>query len=297
MKQHTGKFQVRTKRAVAAMLPSLLTLGNAVCGFGAIVFIAGASAKVSAEGDLVYAFADGKLQTACWLIFAAMIFDALDGSVARMTRQTSALGAQLDSLSDAITFTCAPAFLVWKIISLLPHHVLHVPPKVAWVLAVLYLACGVLRLARFNVESDADDMEHERFRGLPTPAAAGLIASTTLLAADLFLASDPKTAYVWALKSFFLGIPVLAFVLGVLMVSRLPYPHVLNRILHGKRSFSYLVQFLFAVAFLLLVPDISISLAAVFGFYTLSGPFAWLRRRVLHPKVEEPPREVTETPR
>jgi CDP-diacylglycerol--serine O-phosphatidyltransferase len=296
MRQKTGKFQLKTKRAVAAMLPSLLTLGNAVCGFGAIVFIAGASAKVSAEGDLVYAFADGKIQTACWLIFAAMVFDALDGSVARMTRQTSSLGAQLDSLSDAITFTCAPAFLVWKIISLLPQHVLHVPAKVAWVLAVLYLSCGVLRLARFNVESDPDDMAHEYFRGLPTPAAAGLIASTTLLAADLFLASDPRGAYVWALKSFFLGIPVIAFILGVLMVSRLPYPHVLNRLMHGKRSFTYLVQFLFAVAFLLLVPDISISLAAVFGFYALSGPVAWVRRRVLQPKAAEAPLKVPETP-
>jgi len=261
------KLRVQTRRAAAAILPNMLTLGNAVCGFGAIVFIAGASSNWSTGDGLFAAFRDGKLVFACWLIFAGMIFDALDGAVARMTRQSSNLGAQLDSLSDAVTFTVAPAFLVWKVISLLPLDIVHIPRKVAWVLAVLYMVCGILRLARFNVET-ADDAKHKGFHGLPSPAAAAVIASLTLLAVDIFVEGGGKN--VWVPHAFFLAIPVIAFFLGILMVSRVPYPHVLNRLIRGRRPFAYLVQLVFLIAILALLPY-SVSLALLASLYVVSG--------------------------
>lgn len=291
MKRRGKKFRHRTQRAVAALLPNLLTLGNAICGFGAIVFIAGAASDWSPEEGLLIAFADGKLQIACWLIFAAMIFDALDGSVARMTRQTSNLGAQLDSLCDAVTFAVAPAFLVWKLIALLPHSVIHIPQKVAWVLAVLYLACGILRLARFNIETAPDEKKHDGFHGLPTPAAAAVIASLTLLAVDILV--EGGEAYVWATQAFFLAIPIIAFFLGILMVSRVPYPHTVNRFLRGRRSFSQLVQVVFFLAVLALIP-LPLAFSLISSAYVGSGLLAYARRKVAAAKPEAAPAEILE---
>ncbi|MHC5035778.1 MAG: CDP-diacylglycerol--serine O-phosphatidyltransferase [Planctomycetota bacterium] len=293
MRRRGKKFRHKTRRAVAALLPNLLTLGNAVCGFGAIVMIAGAASGWTEEQGLMAAFEDGKLRYACWLIFAAMVFDALDGSVARMTRQTSNLGAQLDSLSDAVTFAVAPAFLVWKIISLLPKDVIHIPQKMAWVLAVLYMVFGLLRLARFNIETASRDGRHEYFKGLPTPAAAAVIASLTWLAVDIFLDSGDK--YAWVPKVFFLVIPVVTLFLGGLMVSRVPYPHVLNRLFRGRRSFAYLVQVIFILALLALIPYLSLAIALVLTLYVCSGLVVYLRTRVPEKKPAEAPVKIQET--
>ncbi|MHC4600622.1 MAG: CDP-diacylglycerol--serine O-phosphatidyltransferase [Planctomycetota bacterium] len=277
MRKRTKKFK-KTRRAVAAVLPNLFTIGNSVCGFAAIVFIAGAASGWSEEQELVEAFRDYKLVWACWCIFGAMVFDTLDGSVARMTRQTSNLGAQLDSLCDAVSFTVAPAFLVWKIISLLPTDVIHIPVRAAWVLALLYMVCGILRLARFNIETSVEGGRHEEFKGLPTPAAAAVIAALTLLAVDISLDGGKK--FDWVPKAFFLVIPVVTFFLGILMVSRVPYPHVWNRLVRGKRSFAYLVQFIFILAILAILPYYSLSIALVASGYVVLGLGLYLRDKV-----------------
>jgi len=277
-KKKKKKLNQKTRRAVAAMLPNLLTLGNAVCGFGAIVFIAGAASGWEPDQGLRAAFDDMKLQIACWLVFAALVFDALDGSVARMTRQTSNLGAQLDSLSDAVSFALAPAFLVWKIIALLPRDVIHIPQKVAWVLALLYLVCGLLRLARFNIETGPEMARTKSFKGLPTPAAAMVIVSLTLLAVDILM--DGGERFAWVTNAFFLAIPVIAFFMGILMVSRVPYPHLVERLFRGKRSFHYLVQSVFVLAVLAVLPYLSLSVALISSIYVIAGLVLFVRERI-----------------
>lgn len=291
MKRRWKKSKRSSRRAVAAILPNLMTLGNAVCGFSAVVFIAGAASGWTADQGLLAAFTDQKLVYACWCVFGAMVFDALDGSVARMTRQTSSLGAQLDSLCDAVTFTVVPAFMVWKVVSLLPRDVIHIHPKASWVLAVLYMVFGILRLARFNVEKSSEAESHESFNGLPTPAAAAVIASLTLLAVDILL--DGGGRYEWITASFFLAIPIIAFFLGILMVSRVPYPHVLNRLLRGRRPFAYLVQIIFVLAMLALLPY-SFSLAFVALFYVAAGLVLHVRQRFAAQASVEAPAQLKE---
>ena len=162
-----GSIRELRKRKVFAVLPSLLTLGNAVCGFGAITYAAKLGPEVASKEDLY---------TAALLIFGAMVCDALDGPLARLSRQTSDFGAQLDSLCDAISFGVAPAFLMLKSSF---DHVFH--PRILWVIAVLYMLCAILRLARFNV-SKQTNTDHDHFSGLPSPAAAGMVASLVVMA-------------------------------------------------------------------------------------------------------------------
>jgi len=138
------RFRMPRRQKMFAVLPTMLTLGNAVCGFGAITF----AAKVG----LITRLGWGKDDTDClWiaalLIFLAMVFDMLDGRAARWAKQTSQFGAELDSLCDAISFGVAPAFILVKFSP--DFH-----PRLLWVIAVLFVVCAILRLARFNVETD-----------------------------------------------------------------------------------------------------------------------------------------------
>ena len=105
-----------------------------------------------------------------WLIFLAMIFDALDGHVARLAKTTSDFGAQLDSLCDVVTFGVAPAFLLVK---MCPGFTFN-HSQMVWIIAAAYACCAALRLARFNVETDDED-DHMNFSGLPSPAAASVV--------------------------------------------------------------------------------------------------------------------------
>ena len=171
----SGIHRRSRRRKVYAVLPTLLTLCNAACGFGAITI----AAKVGPDH-----FDGFELLTAAQLIFLAMLFDMLDGSAARLTNQTSEFGAQLDSLCDAISFGVAPAFILLQLAHP-EHHLMdtmvgqatfNYHPRILWAIAVLFMVCAILRLARFNVESDEED-SHEFFSGLPSPAAAGVVAS------------------------------------------------------------------------------------------------------------------------
>jgi CDP-diacylglycerol--serine O-phosphatidyltransferase len=276
------------KKSAVAIIPNLLTMGNAICGFGAIVFIAGAAANWDGTGDLRLAFSDGKLSMAGWLILLGMIFDALDGKVARITKQVSDIGAQLDSLCDAVTFGVAPAFMVWKTVSLLPSEVIHIPPKVAWVLAVLYLACVLLRLARFNAETDLTEGAHLSFEGLPSPAAAGVIAALSILNIEIF--NDSNARYPGLVFAFFLVIPIVALILGLLMVSKIPYPHILNTISKGKKPFGYMVLVIFVLAALFILPYYSLPLAGVFMLYSF-GPLA---RSIIQKPLKKAPNPTVE---
>ena len=213
----------------------MLTLGNAVCGLAAIAVATSLHLPWSDET---------KLLVAGLLIFAGMLFDALDGSAARMTGQESEFGGQLDSLCDAITFGTAPAVLVWRfsVDGLLP-------PKVNWAIGVLFTLCVLIRLARFNVETAEDD-SHEDFEGLPSPAAAGTIAAFAIATHSL---GGYREAYsgdnvvgdtYWTTVAFVADwagyicrvvLPLIALSLAGLMVSRFRYPHLVAQYIGGRR--------------------------------------------------------------
>jgi len=245
-----------------AVVPTLLTLGNGVCGFAAI-------ANASKIGSIdVGTGIDPFFAASGWLILAAMVFDMLDGYVARLSKSASKFGGELDSLCDVISFGVAPAFLLlrlgpgWQ-----PQPIIH---QALAGIASLYLVCAVLRLARFNIENTPDPAGHKRFRGLPSPAAAGCIASLAILRGELpgKLAMhmndfDPdlvrRWIEVWA--------PIGAFVVALLMVSRVPYPHVTKQVLRGRRPFRHLVQVILMVFLILLVRELALVL--LFWVYAL----------------------------
>src|SRR5262249_4385625 len=123
-------------------------------------------------------FVDFNFAAAGWFILAAMIFDMFDGYVARLSKTASKFGGELDSLCDAISFGVAPAFLLLKMGPGWDRPLFH---QFLAGVAALYMVCAVLRLARFNVENSTDAASHKRFRGLPSPGAAGCLASLAIL--------------------------------------------------------------------------------------------------------------------
>jgi len=146
-----------------AILPTLLTLGNGICGFAAIAIASkiGTTELTPSETDHLFA-------SAGWLLLFAMVFDMLDGYVARLSRTASKFGGELDSLCDAISFGVAPAFLLLKMgPDWTPRRLLH---QLLAGIAALYMVCTVLRLARFNVDNTPDPASHKRFKACRRPA-------------------------------------------------------------------------------------------------------------------------------
>lgn len=252
----------RRRRLTLAVLPTLLTLGNGVCGLAAIA--------VALSGNLDWTD-QTKLQVAGILIFVGMLFDALDGSAARMTGQESQFGAQLDSNCDVITFGAAPAVIVWVLNN---GHAL--PLKLTWGIGVLFALCVIIRLARFNVETSEED-PHEGFDGLPSPAAAGTLAAFVIAMPELAsYADDPDyperiqsyAKYLIVAAQYF--IPTLALVLAYLMVSRVQYPHVFQQLLRGRRSPHQIGQAMFVLIGALLLHWLALPLA--FCYYAFASP-------------------------
>ena len=243
-----------------ALLPTLITLGNGVCGMVAIFKIGQFMANPANEKAA---------QAAAWLILVAMIFDALDGFVARMTRTTSSFGAMLDSLCDLITFGVAPGFLTYAITR---GDVTEYWMRPVQAVCVLYSMCALIRLARFTVETTPDESAHREFAGLPSPAAAGVMASAVLPAVTLAeLAPSLANVVRHAL-------PGLALATGILMVSRVKYAHVVNRVLKGRRPFITLVEIVLVIALFFLFREFAFFIA-FFG-YAVTGPLFWLKKRV-----------------
>jgi len=260
-----------------AVLPTLLTLGNGVCGFAAIV-CASKIGRSDVTGDPAEYFA-----VSGWLIVAAMLFDALDGYVARLTKTASKFGGELDSLCDAISFGAAPAYLLLHLGPGSDSHPLMV--RLLPAIAVLYMICAILRLARFNVSSNIPDpAAHKRFQGLPSPGAAGCIASLAILRGDL----PAKLALYWpdanlagltrtvqaAVESWAMIGTVL---IALLMVSAIPYPHVTKNILRGKRHFGHLMQVILASFVVLMMRELALVL--LFWIYALGLPVNYLIAR------------------
>jgi CDP-diacylglycerol--serine O-phosphatidyltransferase len=283
-----------------AILPTLFTLGNAVCGFTAIVFLARISPGVFNADTYYYLAISG------WLILGAMLFDALDGHVARLSKTASEFGGQLDSLCDGISFGVAPAFLLLRLGSWGDRPQWR---QVIAIIATLYMVCTLIRLARFNVENNPDPESHKRFRGLPSPAAAGCIASLGILCFDpltgilAILPTDPERAWPERItegirESVQVFAPFGGVLVAFLMVSRVSYPHMTNPILRGRKSFRRFRHLILAVSVTALL--LQVVLVPLFWGYTLIFASRHALLRLLRrgapgappsPSVESPPLE------
>ena len=234
-------------------LPNAITTCALFAGFYAIVQAMNLQFELAAQG-----------------VFAAMVFDGLDGRVARLTRTQSEFGAEYDSLSDMVSFGAAPALVIyeWSLKGM---------GKLGWFAAFVYCACAALRLARFNTNIDVVDKRY--FQGLPSPAAAGLIAGL-----------------VWAMESYDVAradVPLLAWALtlfaGITMVSSVRFYSGKDINLRKSVPFRVVVMIALSVVALMQVannlPELLFSL---FAIYAASGYAMWVWAR-LRRKPPTPP--------
>lgn len=211
------------------VLPTMMTAGNILSGFVAILQIfKGREGMVT---DHYY--------YAIIAILGACLFDVLDGRVARLGGQESAFGRELDSIADIVSFGVAPALLVHDIVL----SDIERPAGVGYLIASAYLVCGALRLARFNCIAASDDKSSStHFRGCPIPAAAGVIASLTLLM--LWLDEGNKEIGPWKY-----GLAVLMVLLSYLMVSNVKYPSFKSVNWRTRRSLPWMLVSILVMAF------------------------------------------------
>jgi CDP-diacylglycerol--serine O-phosphatidyltransferase len=269
-----------------AVLPALLTLGNGICGFVAIIFASKISTGDPFGNETNFAWAG-------WFILFAMVFDMLDGYVARLTKTASDFGGELDSLCDVVSFGVAPAFLLLKLgPGWEPSAFLH---QVLGGIAALYFACTAMRLARFNVDNNPDPATHKRFRGLPSPGAAGCIAALAILRGEFpatlasrLIAIDLESARATVGRTVEILSPIGALVVALLMVSNVPYPHVTGKIFRGKKHIGHIIQVLLAAFILLMFRSLAPML--VFWIYAFAFPLRSLVLRNLRsgPEPESP---------
>jgi CDP-diacylglycerol--serine O-phosphatidyltransferase len=240
------------------LLPHILTTGNLFFGFYAIV----------------HAFTGDPDKAALGIILAA-VFDTMDGRVARMTKTSSRFGTEYDSIADTVSFGVAPAMLAFSAGNL------QVLGRAGWVLAFLYLACGALRLARFNV---SPGRYMGRFEGMPSPAAAGVVASTQWFVSYLRDYGVPIAVPEWVIAG---GVAIL----GLLMVSSIPYRS--SKEVDVRHSYGTLVLVVVALAFVVAEPSVSLFFIGL--AYVVSGPAEWGWRKWKHRPLEElPPPAATE---
>jgi len=239
LKSIPGRDEPSVAQRGVFLLPSVLTTCGLFAGFYSVI--------ASVRGDF---------WVAAVAILIANVFDVLDGRVARMTRTTTRFGFEYDSLSDVIAFGVAPGILVysWALTGWGPW---------GWLAASTYVACGAMRLARFNVQIETD--EKHNFVGLPIPAAAEVIASTVLL---YFYLGGEGEVYKRA------TLLLTTFVLAGLMVSNFKYNSFKDNELLRRQPFASLVGVMLVLALFIAFPQP--MLFASFLVYAASGPARWL---------------------
>jgi CDP-diacylglycerol---serine O-phosphatidyltransferase len=259
-------------------LPSLATLGNAICGFAAI-YVSALDSNTPTADAWTHFFVQYHFLAAAYLIFIAMLFDALDGRLARFARHTTDFGGQLDSLADVVSFGVAPAILGLQVFHDFTAEYFHsqLPPiftRTVWAIAALYVSCAAIRLARFNVSNEHGEQHHFSFLGLPSPGAAAVVAGWILVQQDLL--NHGALYHVSAI--LVLLIPLIMLPAGLLMVSVIRYPHLVNRYLRGRRSIASLLVALVVVLLLVIVHRYTIGFGTL--LYMLWGPMGWATARM-----------------
>ena len=241
---HPGREKQGTRRRGVFLLPNIITTASLFAGFYATI-----------------AGMNGRFGAAVLAILASVVLDAADGRVARLTRTQSNFGAQYDSLADMVAFGVAPALVVfsWGLANL---------GQAGWVLTFLYIACTALRLAKFNTQSSLAG-----FTGLPSPAAAAVLACT------IWVWTEQGGSAPSLLAASAVGL--VTTVMALLMVSNLPYYSPKRLGLKGRVPFVALVLVVLSFAVLLADPPLILLLLSV--GYALSAPaqfaWRWLRQR------------------
>lgn len=256
MKKKTKKrFEKEKLRRGIYILPNICTSLNIFCGFYAII-----------------AAIDGKFTPAAVAILIAVVFDGLDGKIARATNATSKFGVEYDSLADLISFGLAPGLMMY-LWALKPFG------RIGWLAAFLFMVCGALRLARFNTQ--VGQISSAYFVGLPIPAGAGMNAVTVLFCARFGFTAG-------AHPIFFL---VMLYALSFLMVSTIRYNSFKNHELFSKINFNVLVTAILIFIFIAAQPSLALFVMGL--AYIISGPTAAIwrhtgikRRRVAAPKSD-----------
>ncbi len=282
-------------------IPTLLTLGNSICGFTAILLALQAYEKILVKNSLdhfeiISPNADVTVMpyvfAACaWVIIGAMIFDALDGWTARKLNATSLHGIEMDSLADMVTFGVAPAVLVY----IYAHVTVFLgfsevkdlgfirQDRLFWLAGVVYMGCAALRLALYNaveMERKFNPREEEDksmgFRGIPSPGAASAVCSIVIMGTTEANLPD------W-LMTFFL--PIYTAFLGLLMVSTIPYPHVFKWMVSKKNRTRKWIMLLLIIA--MRFAEVArygfgpkMTVAALINLYVLSGPISLILSKI-----------------
>lgn len=271
------------------LIPSVFTAANIGMGFYAVMAAVRGFQFIGTDNHADLALAAGYLDNAARAIGWAVLFDMLDGRIARLTRTTTEIGVQLDSIADVVTFGLAPAVLayVWGYGATLKEGSdLH---NLAWFLSFMYLMCGGFRLARFNVQSSRPrilaegtiKMDKKSFVGLPIPVAGGLIAAIIHFAPLPLLYYGPERARVYSVL-----LMVLVGLLGVLMVSTLRFSSF-KTVGTSSRSMRTII-FAVAVGTLIFLYSRHVLLILVIGYILhglLSRVFALFRRRTEVPET------------
>jgi CDP-diacylglycerol--serine O-phosphatidyltransferase len=260
------------KRSGQVIAPSLFTMGNMACGFYALL---------SAHR--------GEFTVAATAILLGIVFDALDGRVARLVHGETAFGVEFDSLSDFLTFGVAPAHMMYAFI-LKDYGALGYP------MAFLFALCGALRLARFNAVAHDTGGSKTNFTGLPIPAGAGFLASFVLL---YQIVEEGKPVHTWKIlmnqvPSLYGLVPLMVVALAFLMVSTIPYPAYKSAVLwepplgngdNGRSSIlpprrvMRLLLFFIVGLVIFIYPQNTIFMFGL--YYVLSGPAMWLWRFII----------------
>jgi CDP-diacylglycerol---serine O-phosphatidyltransferase len=225
--EHTKDITAGRPKKGVYLLPNTLTLCGMFCGFFAIM-----------------SGINGNFENAAWAIILANIFDGLDGWIARLTNTSTRFGIELDSLSDLVAFGVAPAVVMYKW-ALFPFG------RLGWGAAFLFVACGALRLARFNIQTGATGSK--AFKGMPIPAAASIISSILIFYYQ-FRTGLPE-------KSIFY--PIITIVLSLLMVSTLRYHGVKEIDFREKKPFWVLIVFVLVLFVLFIHPEKAIFVFAM----------------------------------
>ncbi len=236
------------------VLPNLMTTGNLFCGFFAII--------QALKSNFIYG---------AYAIVAAAIFDLLDGRLARLTRSTSKFGAEYDSLCDLVSFGVAPGIMLFQ-------WALNPFGRLGWIACFLFVTCGALRLARFNVQ--ANIVEKNYFQGLPIPMAAGIVASSILAFQDLELGASGNV-----------GLLVMTVLLAFVMVSNFRYRSFKDLDLKERMPFRYLLLGVGVLVIVALRPEVMLFvlffgyaiLGAVFGVFKLGKAARKIRPSVYAP--------------
>ncbi len=271
-----------------AFVPTLITLGNLLCGFAAIHFALRAMAEPGAgvTPDQLFTLRHpalermlpSNLSVGAGLVLVGLVLDCFDGLIARVTRSTTDFGGQLDSLADVVTFGVAPATLMVALMtkelagdSIIPSPIsAHFLGRATWVAAAVYLAFAAVRLARFNVEHAQVGLDHKIFRGMPSPGAATVLVALIIFQEQQIL-SAARNVVVYAM-------PVIATTVALLMVSRIPYRRFHRAALVGRRPFGQILFVVLVLAIFLASP--APTLLAISLLYGISGPAYLLARRI-----------------